>query len=712
MPKLNVAFLWHMHQPCYRIPDSRVFRLPWVRLHGLKDYYDMPALGLKYPEIKMTFNLVPGLLEQLEDYTLGKATDQHFLISQKPVAGLSEEERCFIIKDFFMANWTHMVEPYPRYRELLEKRGRHFHPAGMAQICQRFSKQDILDLTVWFNLVWIDPMHFQERPELAKLKAKGQNFTPEERDWLLKQQMEILAAIIPVYKKAWDQQAIEISASQFYHPILPLLCDTDIARECMPSARLPRRFQYPADAREQVTSGLDYMEKLFDRRPKGFWPSEGSVSEEAVKLIQDAGVSWLGTDEGIWEQSLGKAGRYKDDPYEAGAFYRAHKWEGAPDVRLFFRDHQLSDLIGFAYSGWDGQAAARDLVARLEQKADLLGDRAAGSIVPVMLDGENAWECYPQDGQVFLNSLYSRLAQSKKLNCCTFSQYLEQGFEPGVMKKVFPGSWINHDFHIWIGQDEDNLAWNALLAARQEIERREAELAPEVKKEVFKELFIAEGSDWCWWYGGNFSSENLEDFDILYRSHLQRIYKLLNVEAPKELFSPFSLGKPADRLVTQPIDFVSPAIDGRVSDFYEWAGAGIYDIKQDGGTMHRAQSLLETIYFGFDRENLYLRFDPHQQADRNELAGLTVKMEVLGKEPKVLSWKLDGQAGGDGILAAFDKLIEAKIPFAAIGSGPGEKFSFYIALCQNGLTMERHPMQAPIVMEIPSEDFSARNWAG
>ena len=574
MSKLNVAFLWHMHQPCYRIPDSRVFRLPWVRLHGLKDYYDMLSNALKHPEVKVSFNLVPGLLEQLQDYTEGRATDRHFIVSQKQPSDLSEEERSFILKDFFMAHWPNMVEPYPRYLALLEKRGRHFHPSALPKIGQHFSDQDMLDLMVWFNLCWIDPLHFKERPELAKLKAKGKNFTTEDKDCLLSQQMDILRSIIPAYKKAWDQKAIEIATSPFYHPILPLLCDTQTARECMPGAPLPQRFSYPGDAQAQIASGLDYMEKLFGRRPSGMWPSEGSVSEKTVELIRQAGVKWMASDEKIWEQSLGKAGRNREDPGEAGQFYRSHIWDQADTTRLFFRDQQLSDLIGFAYYGWDGQAAARDLVGRLERKADALGSKAAAHIVPVILDGENAWEAFPQDGQIFLDQLYQQLAQSPKLNCCTFSQYLEQGPEPGKMSRIFPGSWINHDFSIWIGQEEDNRAWNLLLAARQAIDRQKDSIAPAVMPEITKELQIAEGSDWCWWYGGNFSSENLEDFDSLFRSHLQRIYQLLNLEAPRELFSPISLGKDLDVLINQPIDLIAPKIDGRVSDFYEWAGAG------------------------------------------------------------------------------------------------------------------------------------------
>ncbi|MHB8157161.1 MAG: hypothetical protein ACYDEQ_07200, partial [Desulfocucumaceae bacterium] len=492
---------------------------------------------------------------------------------------------------------------------------------------------------------------------------------------------------------------------------LPLLCDTETARECMPGAPLPQRFSYPGDARDQIVNGLDYMENIFGQRPAGMWPSEGSVSEKTMELIQQAGVKWMASDEKIWEQSLGRAGRHREDPGEAGQFYRSHQWDQADKTRLFFRDQQLSDLIGFAYYSWDGQAAARDLVGRLERKADYFGNQAADHIVPIILDGENAWEAFPADGQIFLDQLYQQLSQSTKLNCCTFSQYLEQGPEPGKMSRIFPGSWINHDFSIWIGQEEDNRAWNLLLGARQAVERKKETLDPALLAEITRELHIAEGSDWCWWYGGNFTSENLADFDQLFRSHLQRIYQLLGLEAPRELFSPVSLGKSPDILISQPSDFICPVLDGRVSDFYEWAGAGAYNIRQDGGTMHRGQSLLETINFGFDKENLYLRLDPHLKTDEDEIRGLTVTLELQCRTPpQAISLKLCDTEARNGIMSVYKKIIEIRIPFSEIGAGPGEAVSFYVVLAQNGLTLERHPMQGPVNLQIPGDDFGSSNW--
>jgi alpha-amylase/alpha-mannosidase (GH57 family) len=708
MSKLKVAFLWHMHQPCYRSSGNGAFRLPWVRMHGLKDYADMLQLALQYPELKMTFNLVPVLLEQLQDYSLGRATDYHFKLSQKPSNSLTTEEREFIVRDFFMAHWANMVEPYPRYRELLEKRGRHFHPAHLPQSTRKFTDQDITDLQVWFNLAWIDPVHVAADPELVELKAKMKSYTQEEKLRLLDRQMDILKSIIPAYQKAWQKGEIEISTSPYYHPILPLLCDTNVAKEGLPHSSLPRRFSYPRDAAAQLVSGQNKMAELLGRKAEGLWPSEGSVSDQTVKLAAESGFKWMATDEAILEKSLGCILRGQgEDSFEKA--YRPYHLEGMEGLRIFFRDRILSDLIGFTYYSWEPQAAAADLISRLEGLAGKLGDKAGKCIVPVVLDGENAWESYINDGHDFLNALYSGLSRSNKLHCCTFGEYLGQEHETGNLSKIFPGSWINGDFSIWIGQDEDNRAWNELLAAREAIERNEHVLGGETREQVYRELYTAEGSDWCWWYGGNFSSENLEDFDLLFRGHLQRIYELLKLDAPSSLLTPISRGRVPERLISEPLDLIRPVVDGKLTSFYEWTGCGTYDIKQDGGTMHRGQSLLDSIHFGFDEKNLYLRLDPHAQFDRNELNELSVVLEFTLPE----AWKMAlglKEEPPDGIGLAFGKIIEISLPFEMLNVKPGEKIGLFVSLADNGTTLERHPWQRPITITAPGNDFMAQNW--
>ncbi len=706
MSRLCVAILWHMHQPCYRTPGNRAFRLPWVRLHALKDYFDMPQALAGHPGVHATFNLVPSLLDQLVSYADGSASDIHLDLTAAPAGDLSEQQRCQTLRDFFMANWQTMIRPHPRYWELLEKRGFNFREADLPRIARRFTEADLRDLQVWFTLGWIDLLHFELRPVLRELQEKGRGFSEQDKAILLGQQLEIIRSIIPAYRQAWEDGRIEVSTTPYYHPILPLLCDSDSARQCMPNAALPPKFAYPGDAQAQIERGIAYIEKLFGRRPAGIWPSEGSVSEAAYGLIAATGARWLATDEGILSSSLSlpaRAGlRQRCRPYILGD-------AGSPSI--FFRDQQLSDLIGFSYAGWKPDDAAQDMVHRLEQAASALGADAGRHIVPVILDGENCWEFYPNDGREFLERLYTRLEASAQLRCCTFSEFLDAPHETGELRRLAPGSWINRDFGIWIGQDEDNKAWQLLLSARQEIERREAALDNTTRDEVLEELYAAEGSDWCWWYGGTFSSENLADFDDLFRLHLQRIYKLLGLEIPQELYQPIARERIIEQLLQEPIDLLSPAIDGRVTSFYEWTGAGVYNVMHEGGTMHRSQSLLRTIHYGFDLQHLYVRLDGSDHLlDPVKLPELSVVLDIRKPAAMKLTVPIDGKLQQNGTAGALDQLIEVKVPFALITAEKQATIEFYVSLHSNGQELERHPVNQPIVVKIPDKSFIAKNW--
>lgn len=705
MSRLNVALLWHMHQPCYRVPDNRAFRLPWARLHALKDYADMPRLAAALPGVRTTFNLVPALLDQLAAYADG-ASDVHLDLTRLPADGLTEAQRCLVLRDFFMANWRTMIEPRPRYRELLLKRGFNFRDADLPAIARRFTAADILDLQVWFNLCWTDPAHIAERPVLRELAERGRGYRESDKAALLEQQAAIVRSVIPAYREAQQAGLIEVSTSPYYHPILPLLCDSDEARRCMPDAPLPERFSYPDDARAQIVRGLDRVEQLMGRRPSGLWPSEGSVSERTVALLAEAGVAWLATDDAILQHSLGGGVR----PDESRR-YRPYRLGGAGQPAIFFRDHQLSDLIGFTYAEWEPGAAARDLVGRLEAAAGRLGADAGRHVVPIILDGENCWEFYRNDGNDFLQQLYQGLAASATLSTCTFSEYLAAGHGEGQLSRLYPGSWINGDFGIWIGRDEDNRAWTLLLAARREVERREAALDPAVRAEVYEELYAAEGSDWCWWYGGNFSSENLEDFDFLFRAHLQKVYRLMGLDVPQALFHPVAQTSPVEQLVQEPFDLIAPAIDGRLTSFYEWTGAGVYNVWNEGGTMHRSQSLLRSVLFGFDHERLYLRLDGSDHLlDPAKMPDLAVAVDIRAPRAAVITIPVNGQPQPDGTLAAYLDVIEIAVPFDLIAAGPGGRIEFFLSLKSGGAELERHPMRHPISLARPDKLFKARNW--
>jgi len=710
MSRLNIALLWHMHQPCYREPDSRVFRLPWARLHALKDYGDMPALALSYPQLRLTFNLVPGLLEQLEDYASGRITDKHLELSRKHPQELSPEEKEFILQEFFMANWERMIKPYRRYWELLQKRGLYFHPSELSKIARRFDHQDILDLQVWFNLAWTDPRYRQSDELLANLVQKASHFTQGEKEDLLKRQQAIVAEVLPTYRRALASGNIEICTSPFYHPILPLLCDSDIARECQPEDRLPRRFCYPRDAEVQIKSALNYMESRFGQRPQGLWPSEGSLSEAVLALIREQGIVWTASDEGLLERSLGRPLRKQLAVSDPRILYRPY-YLGGQGPAIFFRDRILSDLIGFSYSSWEPCPAAADMIKRLEAVAEQLGPDADRYLVPIILDGENAWEHYPEDGNEFLSALYQGLLQSRRLQTSTFSEFLSKEHDQGTLERLHPGSWINSDFGIWIGREEDNRAWELLVAARDLVEARRHLVDPERLKMIEQELAIAEGSDWCWWYGGQFDSEHLSEFDRLYRSHIIQIYRLLGEAPPEAALAPITTLQPTEKYLSQPTSLITPCLDGRSTDFFEWTGAGRLDTKIAGGTMHRSQSLIKEIFFGCDLENIYLRIDPVDELSPNDYPDLNVVVEII--KPRTRSIPLfvfRGNPKESRARIAYQSIIEIAIPRADLGQEESKILYFYVRIRSDSIDLERHPNIEPIKLELPDREYLLHNW--
>ena len=308
-PPLNIAFVWHMHQPFYKDLVTGAYVLPWVRLHAIKDYYDMAAILDDFSDIKQTFNLVPSLLEQMEEYVSGEAMDRHLAVTLKQPKDLSQEEKVFILQNFFMANWDTMVHPYKRYNDLLLKRGRFVTLDDIKSVAKRFIDQEFLDLQVWFNLTWFGHLYRTKDPVIRSLFEKGKNFTEEDKSSLIGKQKELMALIIPKYRELQQKKQIEITVTPYYHPILPLLIDTNSAKVALPSIQLPQnRFRHPEDAAYQVNEAVNYMKNHFGEAPLGMWPSEGSVSEEILPIVCGGGIKWIATDEEVLSMSLGRHG--------------------------------------------------------------------------------------------------------------------------------------------------------------------------------------------------------------------------------------------------------------------------------------------------------------------------------------------------------------------------------------------------------------------
>lgn len=515
---LYLSFIWHMHQPYYRDIASGDIELPWVRLHGIKDYLDMVKILGYYPNIRQTFNLVPSLIEQIDAYVQG-SQDKYQKISYKKAVDLSVEEKKFILERFFSINLGNVISIYPRYYQLYLKK-----EAG-----KEFFTQDYLDLQVWFNLAWFDHYFKVNLPELSSLINKARNFSEEDKITALNKQIDILKEIIPAYKEFQDRNQIEVIVSPYYHPITPLLCDTDIAKESNPETPLiSPAFRYPDDAISHINQAVKIYQDKFGRPPEGMWPSEEAVSEEIIPLIADAGIKWIVTDEAILFKSLRKK-------RNAQSLYRPYLLKrGRRNLSVLFRDRNLSDLIGFVYYNWDTWKAAEDFIAHLHTiaKAD-----NKDKYVVIAMDGENAWEYYRNDGWDFLAKLYKALNDDPLIKSVTVSEYLKKNPPRDNIRKLASGSWIYGNFNKWIGQKEKNTAWEYLLKAREELKEFSLadgrdNIASDIGR-AWKQMLICEGSDWFWWYGDNNS-----DFDDLYRKHLVNFYRFLNKEPPGYLHKP------------------------------------------------------------------------------------------------------------------------------------------------------------------------------
>ena len=556
-----------MHQPDYEDQATGEHILPWVRLHAIKDYWGMAAMLEEFPKIHVTFNLVPSLIRQIQAFADDRARDRHLAIGLKPAAELTPEEARWMVANGFHAPFDRMIGPYPRYAQL--------HARRMER--QPFSADDLRDLQVWHKLAWMDPDRLIADERLVSLIARDRGFTEDDKLMLRQVELELLSRVVSAYREASARGQAELSTSPFYHPILPLLCDSDVNKRTQPGAPLPRqRFRRPEDARLQIDRAIAFHEAAFGSRPSGMWPSEGSVSDEAVALIASAGLQWIATDEDILSRSL-------NTPMRPDLLYRPYRIGERGPVALF-RDHAMSDRIGFHYQSWDASAAAADFVEHVRAAGRRFAE-SGGEVatVPVILDGENAWEYYDGGGRPFLRSLYRALSEAPDIQTVTMS---EAAADPAqTLPSIFPGSWINGDFYIWIGHRDDHRAWDQLSDARAAFDQHAGSVTPEARDRALEELLIAEGSDWFWWYGDDHSSDHDADFDDLFRRHLRNAYAALDRPIPEELFATnISTGAGPDRL--EPSGRVSIILDGEDTSFLEWVGAVSPALTRPGGAMH------------------------------------------------------------------------------------------------------------------------------
>ncbi len=622
--KLYVAIIWHQHQPVYfKDPETELYQRPWVRVHATKDYVDMAAILQDYPDIRATFNLTPSLIRQLDDLSAG-AKDLYWATAEIPAAELTDEDKQFLLDRFFDTN-EEIVSRFPRYVELAGMRGE--------DAVDTWAEQDFRDLQVLFNLAWTDPDWLAQEP-LAALVAKSEGFSEEDKAVLFAEHLRLVQEVIPLHAAMQQAGQIEVTMTPFAHPILPLLVDSDLARVALPEAELPGRFTYGQDAAAQVELGVEFYEEHFGQPPRGMWPAEGSVAQQVVTMIARAGLRWIATDEDVLASSLpgfdGFTRGSDDTVQQADVLYRPYTVQGARGgpVTILFRDKRLSDLVGFEYSGTPGAEAAADFMTRLENIHARLEEEAGDGphLVTVLLDGENAWEHYENDGKEFLHEMYRLLSESESIVTVTPSEYLaaleEAGSEPPPIESLWPGSWIDGTFSTWIGEEEENLGWEYLRRTREALQRAitSGDYDEATLDEALTTMYIAEGSDWFWWYGADQDSGNDGDFDRQFRSYLEQVYQTLERDVPGWVYVPI-IPAAAVQPTREPAGLISPTVDG-VAGEAEWADAGFYEVGGDGVT---------GLAYGFDEETLYLRVDAAETFAPGTTLGFYVNLPGPGE---------------------------------------------------------------------------------
>jgi alpha-amylase/alpha-mannosidase (GH57 family) len=719
-PRLEVAFLWHMHQPPYRDPASGEYILPWVRLHATRAYLDMAEIHARFPGVRSTVNFVPSLLEQLEDYAAGRARDRFLELTLKRPEDLTPDERAFVLRNFFMVNWETCVRPLPRYWQLLHKRGRDVTGVDLHAIARGFSNEELRDLQVLFNLAWTGFAARERYEAIRALVHKGRSFTEGDKAALVDAQQAIVASIEPTWRALAEAGSVELTATAYYHPILPLLCDTEAARVAMPGARLPPRIRAPEDAREQVHRARAKFAAVFGREPDGMWPAEGSVSPEALAVFAGEGVKWVASDEEVLLRSL------PPGVDRLSSLYRPWRVRaGDREIAMVFRDRGLSDLIGFTYARTPPKDAVNDLLGHLSRIADAAyrpGDPPP--FAPIILDGENPWEGYPDSGRHFLTELFSRLAgEERGIRAVTVGERVRR-LPPDSprIERIHSGSWIEASYRIWIGHPEDVAAWTLVYEARRAIEEARAAGAPaETLAAAREHVLAAEASDWYWWYGDDFTTESAAEFDALFRGHVLAVFRLLGQKPPAAALSPISAGamRVEEIAVEHPLGYLRPRIDGMVGSWLEWQGAGVYRPERTrGGSMHQARGAFGALYFGFDLEHLYLRLDPagEPEAIPARMDALAVQLRAGEREVEFRTALAPGPlaptdaAGTPTGKGAFGAIVELSIPLAAAGLAAGDKVSLAVQGLRAGVEVERLPRHGFLGLEVPDENFERMLW--
>ena len=547
--RLRVVLCWHMHQPEYQDLITGEHVLPWTYLHAIKDYVDMAVHLESQPGAAAVVNFSPILIEQLRDYS---AQISAWLRTGEPIrdpvlallttGGIPQDPklRAAAIRACVKANRERLIERFEPYNNLVDLAATFLEQDASAYASHQF----VLDLAVWYHLAWLGETVRLGDPRAQELIAKEKDFSAADCRQLIEIIGDVIAGLLPRYRRLLGSGQVELSLTPYGHPILPLMLNFESAHEALPSLELPAEREYPGGedrARWHIARAIQTFVEAFGVRPRGCWPAEGSISRATLALLDEFGFDWTATGEAVLRNSLVASGT-PDGESSVSLLHRPYQLAGGR-VRCFFRHDALSDLIGFTYSSWHGDDAAANLVGQLEQLATGLSDPAE-HVVAIVLDGENAWEYYPYNGYFFLRSMYEKLANHPRLQLTTFSRCLAEGVPARELRTLVAGSWVYGTFSTWIGEPAKNRAWEILCEAKRAFDRVvvEGSLSDEEQLAAERQLGICEGSDWCWWFSDDNPAESVQAFDALYRRHLANLYRILEEAAPATLAEPIAQG--------------------------------------------------------------------------------------------------------------------------------------------------------------------------
>jgi len=684
--RLYVAFLWHMHQPIYKDLLTGKYHLPWVRLHSTYSYIDVVSMLEDFPGMRCTVNLTPSLIWQLRDITENDDIDDIYLrLSAMDPGGLSDDEKCFLLKNFFSCNPATAIVPIRKYHDLFIRRGETLDEGELMKKINDFNDSDLRDLQVFFNLAWCGFTLKEKNPVVADLIRKGGNFSEDEKSALLRVQNETVASILPLYKKCQDEGKIEISTTPYYHPILPLLC----------GGKGVQGFDFREDARWHVKHAVKLYREVFGRDPVGMWPAEGGVSPEAIPFFASNKIKWLATDESIVLGSFPGKNVERDDLVFTPLKVRS----GLKSVAMFFRDTNLSNAISFKYANMPGREAADDLLKDIMGIREAVRSRKGDHVVSIILDGENPWPYYPDGGKAFLSGIYGSLTSGDRVEPVTFGGFLKKHIITKKIKTLKRGSWIHGDFGKWIGSPQKNRAWEYLQKVRKDVTD-----SGTADSRVMEELYIAESSDWFWWYD-EFGTELNYVFDEIYRMHLMNIYRLMDKEIPGYLEEPIY-----DRKIQKGDDLLGmmapPVLDGKITYDFEWISARNFSTRELAMAMVKTDAVINRIAYGIDRENLYLMVSPGENYAGRQDLGLSISVSfgspVRGtaeiplrddEKGTITVWDVEGKNSKQAYFMTFsyDEILEASIPFSQIGAREKDEVNFRINVKKKDELLENWP---------------------